>query len=251
MNIECKKSWTVADLKEHIEKDTSVKAGMQKIIFKQIGSEEKGWEAKDEQTIGYLLTQAAEPESARLQLILDMKAGGATRKLEGKETRLKEVAEALEVGLLKCQAFQHPSTIRMQGHVTQLLGSVGDSENPMQLLVALLDMPNLAKLQAIGNTGREESRIAAITKVLFPIDTADQEHILKIAEVMKATLKACVQKVFFTSYMQDGGDIKWQQFFGSVNERMKEKTNEAMIQAVAEAREAERAEAAAAAAAHF
>ena len=78
LNLQCKKSWTVADLKEQIEKDTAVEANVQKIVFKQIGSADKGWVAKDEQTIGYLLTQAGEPESCRLQLVLKMKIGGTS-----------------------------------------------------------------------------------------------------------------------------------------------------------------------------
>jgi hypothetical protein len=78
LNLRCKKSWTVADLKKQIEKDIAVEANKQKIVFKQIGSKDKGWVATDGQTLSYLLTQAAEPESCRLQLLWDFEVGGTS-----------------------------------------------------------------------------------------------------------------------------------------------------------------------------
>ena len=54
MEVECKKSWTVGDLKDYIQQQTEVEKDQQKVLFKMKGSGEKGWVPPNTKTLGSL-----------------------------------------------------------------------------------------------------------------------------------------------------------------------------------------------------
>ena len=77
-NVPCMKSWTVADLKAKVQNITTIPIAEQRIILKAKDGKEKGIACHDDLRLGSLLVEAGEPESMRLQLVMNFKVGGTS-----------------------------------------------------------------------------------------------------------------------------------------------------------------------------
>ena len=226
----------MADLKEQIEKDRAVKAGMQKIIFKQIGSKDKGWEAKDEQTIGYLLTQAAEPESVRLQLILDMEGGGGKRKFS-KNDKLAMTMNQARTKIGNMPNFAVNANVIAYGHAefAQWIANNDDTA-----ITKLLATKTVAELEALNNhletiNQFQESSIGGVAKFFMNAPNS-LAQVGDTANGVKDALESAFENVYCQCYyLKDSTRYDHNEFLADVESVLKEKRAEAKGHATATA----------------
>ena len=223
--FKCKKSWKVADLKEQIEKDMGILVARQTVIFDMDDTSETGHTLEDDLILADVFELAGETEGVRLNLALDISGGGPAesgkRGADSKEKRMKEIEEKVETSLLKLGALgqQHPVAVTCYAHVTHVQQALG-SENPMEALLSNLGMAETKALQNVLTSGREDSRMGAICKVLFAQDMATSDSLKKLGTTLEAACGDMVKQVFYETYMSESGVIQWSLFTKYINNRL-------------------------------
>ena len=137
---------------------------------------------------------------------------------------MAEVDDALEVSLLKLTAMgqHHADAATCIGHIETLKNGVADTLTPIEAIVSQLSLADTKLLQNVLVSGREESRILAIVKVIFGNDMATSEALQKVGVVIEKACTNTIQQLFYQSYMTDAGTIQWTQFGKYINQRIQD-----------------------------
>ena len=119
------------------------------------------------------------------------------RKKEDKDVRLANLEESVEMACLKMDAINHISSNTCKAHVA-VLRQLMPQDVPMQTVVSNLGYDDLVALQNVVSTsGREDSRIQAIVKVLFASDIAEITRLKKVITTMDEGCSGIVKYLFF------------------------------------------------------
>ena len=203
--------YTVDDLKSFIFKKQGIPVQEQRLIC-------AGKQVCGSSTIAEVIAASGETETTRLHLTLEQSGGGPKRERESKDVRLVAAKESSEVMLLKLSALGDPCSALVKNHVEQVM-ALGD-DAPMEKAMATLTVEELKKLQNIGITGREETRLGKIAEVMFAFDLAETKRLSKIAQTSEDAINVAVQVLFYSTFMTEDGTLEWSRFFKFVKYRI-------------------------------
>ena len=193
----------------------------------------------DADTLASLLVMYAEPESFRLNFKIEVMAsgGGTTRKTEDKEKRMADAQDELELHMMKLGTMpQYPSAVTARQHIEQLQQAIADDETPMNTVVCQLSLQDCRRLQAFMLSGREETRIGEMVKVLFDADMTETANLAKMVTSVKDATQAIVKHIFFKTYMDDNGTIAWVKFGKFLNDKVVDKVEAEAVAAASAGR---------------
>ena len=147
---------------------------------------------------------------------------------------MSEALDNLKTAALKCTSCNDP----MAKHVAQKIYNVvlplidGTIETPVQTVIQQCSLDDVKKMQAIGVTGREETRVKKITAVVFSLENTDATTKMELGKLIENSITTCMEALFFESYMTEQGGIQWSRFFTYLNKRVEELLNEEKLAAI-------------------
>jgi hypothetical protein len=144
--------------------------------------------------------------------------------------KLNKLEAKLDVDVLKLTSCQPlcPLVPITQQHVVQLRTNARNNDTVVSVALSTFSVDDLKRLQcAMGATNNEETRLRALSLMLFKDDLEPIKYLKNALETCKDSIESVTAFSVYTEFMSEGGRIEWNKLMKAINDAALQKAFEA------------------------